>query len=768
MAKKLEFDWKNFLLQKGEKLGLGVGLAIMAVMLVFGIKGIFSGSPTANAEVLNKKTQNAKQLLVNNQPRDRSAFEVPQDLLAGTSTLDPVSPETNRLDTALFVPFAIDDNKRREPKIAQPTEMVGRYAEVQAKSYMFDQEKKKVMVLRGENVKAQDQQSLKSAQGRLSGMMGAMRGGMMMGGGGPSGGGPGMGMRGGMMGNPLMQGMGMMGGRPGMGGPGRGMQNLMMGGQGTEGGIASSEKNEKDKKKNGYVDIQELSKQNDVRLADLVLPLRMVIWEGAFPLKKQLEDMKSALHTATLGEAFAQLRFAGFEVQRREIGPDGKPASEWADFDFENAIRLVLRLTGKRYAEEDPSIRPIILRGLVYNLPEQFEERKYPSAAEKIKELEKTLAWIKEKGQTVEQIEENAQFNVGQDDLFDTGESQNRGQPGASEGVGIGNPAGIKGGVKPGGAAGGAGGGLGKQGSPTPKTTGKGAMIEDSVSGTGATAGKGLDANWEPPEYCLVRFYDVNVDPGKTYQYRFKVKIKNPNEGHENEVAYKKLAQDKYVLSKNWIELPQHISIPPDFHYYAVDQKELESKRYVAPRDQAVVQLQRWVDFFNAADKKDPQPVGDWAVAERVVFSRGEFIGGTHKIELPVWNWLDEHFVIASDPADRTRSRTKLVSVRFTDSDSQCPVLVDFSGGTVSYHKPEEKRPVEDKDLPHEVLLLSPEGRLLVRNSVIDAEDAGREEHLKSWRQRIKDIKDSKDKEKKDGMKPGEASPFNKGTGGKQ
>ena len=219
--------------------------------------------------------------------------------------------------------------------------------------------------------------------------------------------------------------------------------------------------------------------------------------------------------------------------------------------------------------------------------------------------------------------------------------------------------------------------------------------------------------------------------------------------------------------SRNWIELPERVSIPPDFHFYGVDQKELESKRYVAPTTQAAVQLQRWVDLFNAADAKDPQPVGDWAVAERVMFSRGEFIGGTQKIELPVWNWLDERFVLASDPADRSRSRTKLVSVRFTESDSQCPVLVDFSGGTVSYHKPEEKRPVEDKDVPRELLLLSPEGRLIVRNSVVDAEDAGRKEHLDWWRQRIKDIKESKDKEKKDGMRPGEASPFGKGAGGK-
>ncbi|HMF12808.1 MAG TPA: hypothetical protein VKE94_10895, partial [Gemmataceae bacterium] len=101
--------------------------------------------------------------------------------------------------------------------------------------------------------------------------------------------------------------------------------------------------------------------------------------------------------------------------------------------------------------------------------------------------------------------------------------------------------------------------------------------------------------------------------------------------------------------------------------------------------------------------------------------------------------------------------------------DSQCPVLVDFSGGPTSYLKPEERRAIEDKDVPRELLLLSPEGRLFVRNSVTDASDSDRKEHFEWWRQRVSDIKNAKEKEKKDKMgdtKDG-ASPFSKG-GAKQ
>ena len=51
-----EFDAKQFLLEKGERVGLGVAVTLMVLMLIFSLfmpsRGFFSGSPSKNAEVL--------------------------------------------------------------------------------------------------------------------------------------------------------------------------------------------------------------------------------------------------------------------------------------------------------------------------------------------------------------------------------------------------------------------------------------------------------------------------------------------------------------------------------------------------------------------------------------------------------------------------------------------------------------------------------------------------------------------------------------------
>jgi hypothetical protein len=276
----------------------------------------------------------------------------------------------------------------------------------------------------------------------------------------------------------------------------------------------------------------------------------------------------------------------------------------------------------------------------------------------------------------------------------------------------------------------------------------------------------------------LIRFYDSAAEPGKTYEYRFKIKIRNPNKEKDKEVAYADLAKKSYVES-NWIELQQRVTIPPDFHYYAVNVKELPADdcpgknakvyttgAYRFPREgELAMQLQRWVDIYDPSGGKEP--VGDWAVAEQVFFHRGEFIGGEQRIQMPVWSWLNEEFVVATHPKERNQ---KTARVPFTDSDSQCPLLVDFSGTTVSFNKPDETKKVivDDKDMPREVLLLSPEGRLFVRNSAIDGADKLRKEHVEEWRDRLKEILERVKTQKAKPASGGEAKDPFKGAGGKQ
>src|SRR5262249_32636387 len=256
--------------------------------------------------------------------------------------------------------------------------------------------------------------------------------------------------------------------------------------------------------------IDELSKHNDARPAERVLPGRMLLFQGAFPLRKQLENMKSALHTATLGDAFRELRFVGVEFERREIGPDGKPITEWSASSsdgvrFEEALRTVGRLSAinVQSAEEDEEMAPLIVRGLglVYRLPLQFEGRKYPSP--NIKELNDTVKAIKEKGVSVEVAQDSTE--VTPDDLLADGPGG--GQQGATSAAEGTKPIG-GGGKSP-------GGGIKPPGAGADKAKEGGAASKGGKGGLGGpedrpTTGT-LNANWEPPEYCLIRFFDISV-----------------------------------------------------------------------------------------------------------------------------------------------------------------------------------------------------------------------------------------------------------------
>src|SRR5438132_3977161 len=57
-------------------------------------------------------------------------------------------------------------------------------------------------------------------------------------------------------------------------------------------------------------------------------------------------------------------------------------------------------------------------------------------------------------------------------------------------------------------------------------------------------------------EHCLVRLLDVGVEAGRRYEYRLRIKMKNPNQGLElSKIAYPKLAKDEYTYSE-WVTVP--------------------------------------------------------------------------------------------------------------------------------------------------------------------------------------------------------------------
>src|SRR5262249_54454569 len=88
-----EFDAKQFLLEKGEQVGLGIALTL--VMLIFSLfmpsRGFFSGSRSAKAEPMNKGAKDLQNALNTRQPPDN--YKAPDTkgrlIDLDTAALDP-------------------------------------------------------------------------------------------------------------------------------------------------------------------------------------------------------------------------------------------------------------------------------------------------------------------------------------------------------------------------------------------------------------------------------------------------------------------------------------------------------------------------------------------------------------------------------------------------------------------------------------------------------------------------------------------------------
>jgi hypothetical protein len=279
------------------------------------------------------------------------------------------------------------------------------------------------------------------------------------------------------------------------------------------------------------------------------------------------------------------------------------------------------------------------------------------------------------------------------------------------------------------------------------------------------------------PDHCLIRLVDVTVEPGKTYQYRLRVRMGNPNYGRKD-VASPAYASEKELRSE-WFTIPQKVTVPPEVDFYAVDQKDEDTKdpslqpedkrlprdrrpykginaTAAARKNQTVLQVHRWIQTLPVGSEKFP--VGDWAIAERVFVYRGEYAGVEAKVEVPFWKYPIDAFAFITDPKYKNARIKDLIEVSFRDTRPAGTetMLVDFDGGSVTYEKPVPKR--EDDEKPQrgqsvtakaatEVIFLTPDGKLAVHNSAADANDADRRERHAAWRKWIEEVKHPKDQD---------------------
>jgi hypothetical protein len=241
------------------------------------------------------------------------------------------------------------------------------------------------------------------------------------------------------------------------------------------------------------------------------------------------------------------------------------------------------------------------------------------------------------------------------------------------------------------------------------------------------------------PEHCLVRVIDVTIQPGLAYRYRLRVRMANPNY-HRKDVKKPRAARDPVLKPGPWFVLKQLVRLSPELHYYAVDQHFLDQSRTRVPflrTNQTVLQMHRWLDTVKIPGETRPLMVGEWVVAERVPVYRGEYVGKSVPIKFPVWRPTRDAFVIAGEvEKKRGRRAPEGIPVDFglRRKDGLETLLVDFEEGFAATEYGTDR---VREDFATEVLLLTPEGKLLARNSARDGRDRERIRRLELVRQRL-------------------------------
>lgn len=725
-----EFDAKQFLLEKGEQVGLGVAVTLMVLILILSLfwpgPGFFSGSPATKAKELNQQTDRLETALQSAQPgtNDKPEERGKDKLIAlDTQILDP-----DKFASGMwFEPRMREDKSRRPPDILPIAEAVAEVAAVSIDTYVlrFNNNAPKIMVLEDKD---------KPAAGGLGGMsnpFSRLKGGMP--GGMPS-------MPGGMPpgGNSINNFMSQM--RQGKASGAGSLYGI--------GGMAAGNPEYKTQ----WISVDDWNPQQ--LTAHQLMPLRMTIIAASFPYKKQLEEHKVKLRLKGLDEVLneplgegekktAAFDFRGVDAERIEVDADGKATGDWVRLPLKESYKVWLEQSFFPLQPENPKyemVRPNGGAGLVMPLLREFhvdkvtapglppgfipgmplgaqqkqaetpaEEKtsKYPDVASKLPKIQDTLDKLRNA-----QPKQVAAPKFQKPQLFDAF-----------------NP----------------------QAAPP---------SENANTTTTATAG----GEQVYPDYVLVRVVDVTIQPGKRYRYRLKMKMANPNYQNAN-VASPEYKEKETLESKEWFEMDQIVSVPQETFYYVVDEMQGISRRdlLTLPResaqyrllnqrnplpDQVVFQFHRWVEVTLANRKEsNPTPVGEWAVADRVFVSRGEYVGRIVNVDLPIWKYNQNAFILpVEDQKVRPGKSPKTgIDVEFgQDPAENNLILVDFEGGRLSIPSPFGAKKNIDDTSAVEVLMLSPDGKLLARNSTKDSADKDRKDRRDEVFKRILEIRAGK------------------------
>jgi hypothetical protein len=684
-----EFNFKQFLLQRGEWLGLGFALVITLPVLGIGVMKILgSPSPTSNAMAIEKLTRDADQRIQNARPPD-DADKPPKEFFTEL-TYAAVDPDAYSTPEPWFVPSSLEDTKRRSPDVLPPADLRIDVVRGAMKGYIITPDGKKAVALKDQPAvivkNRKTKKLIKLTPEKLSGAGSA-------------------GYRPSMPGGP--------GGERGFGGP----MGPAYGAGPSAGGLTLPSST--------LVDIDKIDTTQNIRLAEEIYPLRMAVVTGSFPFKQQMEEFRRALKKRTLDEVFAMFggeeaawEFRNFRIQRRVLYPDGRVKTDWQDYDDRlNSAFAALFARAVDYEKDDADLykyEGVLSKGLAMVRP-QLERGQYPK--EEIKSIKDAIA-------ALDKLSQGPEIKRPLSDLA---------RKLQKKGANVYDPFNPL--------------------LPEEQEEANKPATEKPNQPSGDSSDKKKDSDSDSelliPEKALVRFIDVTVEPGFAYEYRIKVRMANPNYKQKN-VAYSRLAEMKDIEASEWTPVPR-VEVPHDIYYYAMDEKP--------GRENTIMQIHRWVDYL-FKDPQDPQtrtPLGDWTIAEKLPVRRGEYIGRLFEVKVPLWNVLKEDFEMAVNPKNKFDHKIAVDFTVRTGNALDPALLVDYQGGKdvqdrLETRTPDNKvKPTMTLDsVPVQILILTPEGRLVVRTYQEDNSNQERIDRHKAWKEWISDIENGRRKPKQE------------------
>jgi len=759
---------QDILLKKGDKIALGVGAALVGGLSLWGVADFATAdSPRSLVTQFDNKAGSLKQSVA---AEGTDAAELPAWVMKGADKV-PIDPAQFPLAGSPFETVDRPDTLRNNPKVLCIDDAMFDYIRFPMRaddlrigpdgSVIFGV---KVAAAKSDMSSAQVRQNLADIDRRNKvkppplvrtptpppqGGGGAYPPGV----GGPPGGNSGR-PPGGMQ--PGASGRGGPGGMPG--GPGG-----MPGGMGDGGGYGAGDRNDQTVR---LASIAEVTKDN-LTIAETVYPLRAVVVTATFPIKKQIEEIRQALRArsnedakvlASVGGSIGPV-FAGFEVDRQTRFGRGE-WTEWTPYD--HTAEYLSKISSR--AKETVSDAGY----LSYFVPPPDQKMVYPLPmyADGLGEYRKISMRA-----VVDQIDKLNKLNAPkptQSELLKraTGQGGTDFNPFAPQGAAGTNAGGGMPGL-PGGSGMGIPPGYGQPGMTPGRPTGPPTM-PGAAAGPGMPTGGTLSNQQNPldeiVEHSLLRFIDSDVQPGFSYQYRVKVKLKNPNFGKPKEVS--KPADAKVeVLEGPWMAIPEVFTVPTDSYLYAHDSAEyteastklvekygkepmfkkfLEVEEVSAGR-RAIVEMHEWRERI-LLDGEKKEPVGTWVIA-KVPVAPGEYIGKRQFVELPLWSGGLGNYVLRElagglrvagikDPKHQPKGWP--LNLR----PASPSLLIDFEGGKV--------RPrVNDREVADasdsELLILQPDGKLVVRNSGADTIDRDRKSRDTVWTEWVNRVRDRSD-----------------------